>query len=571
MSQPDKTLHEVATLLSQCLEGDIQADQYDYFKTLLRQDPRARAYYYRLLAMHATLQESESIFALQDEFAETPYNREVWDALSIDERTAPAIDVPPAKPAPEIIQKVSRDKTPYKLNRSSLLTLIFSAAAIVLIVLFLHFGPNPSVHVATLTSSIDAVFAGNKTFSAGSRLSNHTDSLWLQKGVIKIEFDYGAKVVIEAPAEFQLDSAEDMTLYSGRLYAHVPDRSKGFTVETPNSRVIDLGTEFAVKVDYDGTSDVHMMKGKASLIPGVKGQTGQGQILTVGQAFHVNSRGAIETIAFQETEFVRDIFPDRKIAWRGQRLDLADIVGGGNGLGTGRTGHAIDPLTGTIEEWRLPAERYGNGGYVSVPGSVFIDGVFVPDGGNGPIQVTSAGHRWVCPDTSSGFKYNIVNSLRIPENRDQYDYADYPELSVHEDRILTKASEGEVPVRLMGLMAVQTPPDPTDSSLFIHANQGITFDLSEIRKLLPAVRITKFTSLFGVGELSTAPMALDLWILVDGQPRLIRQNADITTVIPIDIELSPSDRFLTLIVTEGGGFSYAFDWGLFMNPRLDIE
>ena len=462
MSQQDKTLHEVATLLSQCLEGEIQADQYDYFKTLLRNDPIARAHYYRLLAIHATLQESESIFILQDEFVESPYNQEVWEALSIDEKTAPAIDVPPQKPPQEIIQKVSRDKTPYKISRSSLLTLVFSAAAILLIALFLHFGPNPSVQVATLTSSIDAVFAGNKTFSAGSRLSNHTDSIWLQKGVIKIEFDYGARVVIEAPAEFQLDSAEDMTLYSGRLYAHVPDRSKGFTVETPNSRVIDLGTEFAVKVDFDGTSNVHMMKGKASLIPGIKGQTGQGQILTVGQAFHVNSRGAIQTIAFQATEFIRDIFPDRKIVWRGQSLDLADIVGGGSGLGARRLEHAIDPLTGAIEEWGLTSDRLGRGQFIPVSGSVLIDGVFVPDGGDGPIQVTSAGHRWECPDTSGFFKYNIVNSLRIPVSPDQYHY---DTSRPREDMILTKAAESDIPLRLMGLMAQETLPGPDRKSV----------------------------------------------------------------------------------------------------------
>jgi hypothetical protein len=399
-------------------------------------------------------------------------------------------------------------------------------------------------------------------------LSNHTDSLWLQKGVIKIEFDYGAKVVIEAPAEFQLDSAEDMTLYSGRLYAHVPDRSKGFTVETPNSRVIDLGTEFAVKVDFDGTSDVHMMKGKASLIPGIKGQTGQGQILTVGQALHVNSRGAIQSIAFQETEFVRDIFPDRKIAWRGQRLDLADIVGGGNGLGTGRPERAINPLTGEIEDWRLPMERYGNGGYVSVPGNVFIDGVFVPDGGDGPIPVTSAGHRWACPDTSSGFKYNIVNSLRIPDHPDKYNY---DESMPREDLILTKAAEDEVPLRLMGLMAQETLPGPTEASLFIHANQGITFDLDEIRKVLPNVRITAFKSVFGVGEITSVLANLDLWILVDGQPRVVKHNVDSSVMMAIDLALSSSDRFLTLVVTESSGFSYAFDWGLFMNPRLEIE
>ena len=571
MNPHETRLNEVVLLLLHSLEGDLGAEQHEYFESLLREDPRAREYYYRLLAIHATLQEPESIFTLQDDFVETPYSREVWDALSIEEKTAPAIAVPPPAKPQEIIQKVSRHKAPYKSNKSSLFVFVISVAAILFLALFLHFGPDPRVEVATVTSSIDAVFAGNRSYPAGSRLSNHTDSLWLQKGAVKIEFDYGATVVIESPAEFQLKSAEDMTLYSGRLYAHVPDRSKGFVVETPVSRVIDLGTEFAVKVDFDGTCDVHMVKGKASLIPGLKGQTKLGQILTAGQARHVDSRSEIQTIDFQDKEFIREFLAERGLVWRGQSLDLADMVGGGCGVGNGHNETAIDPLTGQTKVWDVPSERFGSGQYVSVAGREFIDGVFVPDGGNGPIQVTSSGLLWGGPDTSNCLKYEIVNSLCMPDRPEQYDYAAYSNLAVKEDRILTKASEGQVPVRLMGLMAVKTPPDPTDSSLFIHANQGITFDLDKIRKVLPMARITKFTSVFGVGELSTAPMSLDMWILVDGKPRLIKQNADTATVMDIDIELSPSDRFLTLVVTEGSDLSYAFDWGLFMNPRLEIE
>jgi hypothetical protein len=307
------------------------------------------------------------------------------------------------------------------------------------------------------------------------------------------------------------------------------------------------------------------------LIPGIKGQTGQAQILTAGNARHVNSKCEVQTIPMRKDEFIRGFLPDRGLVWRGQDLDLADIVGGGCGLGNGRNGQAIDPLTGMTHGWEgLPPESQGQGRYVGVAGNPFIDGVFVPDGGNGPIQVTSLGHRWNCPDTSNWFKYDIVNSLRIPDNPNQYDYAS-PGLTPKEDMILTKASEGNVPLRLMGLMAAKTPPDSSDSSIFMHANLGITFDLNEIRKVLPTVRITKFKSVFGVGEITSTSMNLDMWILVDGKPRLIKQNADTTTMMNIEIDLSQSDRFLTLVVTDGVGSIYSFDWGLFMNPRLEIE
>lgn len=574
MSHDHKLLNEVATLLSQSLEGDLPEDQYEDFKDLLRSNPQAREYYYHLLSIHATLQETESILILQEDSTQTLCSREVWDALSIEEKTAPAADVPPQKKTIEVIQKIHRNKVPYRMSRFSLLTFVVSTAAILLIALFLHFGPDPSFKVATLTSSIDAVFAGGKSYPAGSRLSSRKESIWLQKGIIKIEFDYGAKVVIEAPAEFQLKSPEDMTLLSGRLFAHVPDRSKGFTVETPNSRVIDLGTEFAMKVDFNGTSDVHMVKGSASLIPGTKGQTGQGQILSAGQARHVDANDAVQTIQLQDKEFVRDFLPERKAIWRGQSLDLADIVNGGCGLGTGTKGTGIDPLTGKPIVWAAGQDRFGQGVYTLVPSSPFIDGVFIPDGGDGPMTVSSAGHQCVdCPDTQAFFRYEILGcpSVIIDPNQYQDDA-----LRAREEQLMITAVEKGLPSRLMGLYGAKEKTGPDESSMLFHANVGMTFDVQPLRALLPGGKIVRFTTIFGIAEICPQPADVDVTILVDGQLRYSRTDVTHSDRVDIQIDLSETDRFLTLMVTESGSNTVnstnaTYDWGLFMNPRLEIE
>jgi hypothetical protein len=569
MTGNDPILQEVATLLAHSLEGDLPADQFEYFKNLLQHNPRARACYYRLLSIQATLQEAESILILQDDSSETDY-REAFNALSIEEKTAPAVEIPRQKPIKEIVSKIHYEKAPRTLSKSSIVTLAMSVAAILLIVLLLRFGPDPRIEVATVTSSNDVVFAGSKVFPVGSRLSSGTESLWLQKGAIEVTFDYGARVILEAPAHFNLNSAENIALHSGRLYAHVPERSKGFMVETPSSRVIDLGTEFGVKVDFDGSSDVYMMKGKASIFSGSKGQTGQGQILTAGEARRLDSKGNIETIPMREDEFAREFLLDGGLIWRGQDIDLADIVGGGCGLGTGRIEQSIDPATGAMAPWKIAHERVGTGRYNPVDGSVFIDGVFVPDGGNGPVQVTSSGLQWQSPDTTNALKYTIANTLRIPENLGEF--KDYAGTVPKEDAILSKASEGTVSLRPLGLMGSDTPPGESDSSIFMHANSGITFNLDTIRNVLPNAHIVKFKSTFGIAEITDKSALLDVWVLVNGQPRFYRQYVTAEAVIDIGIDLSSGDRFLTLVVTDGEDQSnYGFDWGLFMNPRLEVE
>ncbi|MCK4999069.1 MAG: FecR domain-containing protein, partial [Anaerohalosphaera sp.] len=81
----------------------------------------------------------------------------------------------------------------------------------------------------------------------------------------------------------------EIFLHTGRLYAKVPGHSKGFTVHTPTSSIIDLGTEFGVKVALDRSSDIHVFKGKTSLMLGTRGSTRQSQILTENHALRVKS------------------------------------------------------------------------------------------------------------------------------------------------------------------------------------------------------------------------------------------------------------------------------------------
>jgi hypothetical protein len=506
----------------------------------------------------------------------------VWQVLADEENKAPIVEIPFGRKEPrENVKTTEILMARPRINKFSLYSLLLSAAALIFMIVYAHYAPPKSGYeVAILTDSIQAKWADPAdTAKIGTRLLTNQGLAILKEGIIQMRYDDGVLVVIEAPAEYELLTSTEIAVNYGRLYATVSNAGKGFTVKTQNTRIIDLGTEFGVEADARGDTFLHVTKGKTTLIAGEKYNKVSMEV-SEGSAKKISSASSeILDIPCNKQLFARAIDSRRNVVWKGQlSIDLADIVGGGCGLGDGHNETAIDPLTGQMLDWKRTLNRYGlmgdfyrgQGQYVPVSGSAFIDGVFVPDGGNGPIQVTSVGHRWNCPDTSNFYKYDIVNSLHIPDNPNQYNY-DYPGLTVKEDMMLIKASEGQVPVRLLGLIAAKTPPNPTDTSLFMHANLGITFDLSQIRKVLPDVRITKFKSVFGMGELATTPLNLDLWILVDGKPRLIKQNADSTTAMNIEMDLSQSDRFLTLVVTDGGSSGYAFDWGLFMNPRLEIE
>ena len=110
---------------------------------------------------------------------------------------------------------------------------------------------------------------------------------------------------------------------------------------------------------------------------------------------------------------MQDINSKTQLIWRGQSLDLADIAGGGNGLGTGRRNVCID-LTGTLRDGVSRERLRRTRSYVPVRESAFIDGVFIPDGSDGPIPVSSAGHFYEAPATLGESYYGVFNGSILP-------------------------------------------------------------------------------------------------------------------------------------------------------------
>ncbi|HAY79835.1 MAG TPA: hypothetical protein DCY79_08520 [Planctomycetaceae bacterium] len=123
--------------------------------------------------------------------------------------------------------------------------------------------------VATLVRESDAVWRKRpESWLAGQPVE-------LVSGAIELEMKAGAEVTVQGPARFQLDSPHQVKLTSGHLHAVVPRKAIGFTVQTPASQVVDLGTEFDVTVDDQGATGVQVQRGEVELTS--KTAEGQGR------------------------------------------------------------------------------------------------------------------------------------------------------------------------------------------------------------------------------------------------------------------------------------------------------
>lgn len=116
---------------------------------------------------------------------------------------------------------------------------------------------------ATLTKIQDPVW--ERQSAVGDRIGSETVRLFA--GSVELTFDEGAVVTLEGPVEFRPSSTDKLELRRGRLLASVPRKAIGFTVSTPTSNVVDLGTEFEVAVNDLGESDVQVLKGEVEVAP----------------------------------------------------------------------------------------------------------------------------------------------------------------------------------------------------------------------------------------------------------------------------------------------------------------
>ncbi len=220
---------------------------------------------------------------------------------------------------------------------------------------------------------------------------------------------------------------------------------------------------------------------------------------------------------------------------RGEPIDLADLVGGGNGFSSGERGLGIDVRSGRPQERRLgDLDDIRPGKFVPVAWPA-IDGVFVPLAGE--TRISSAGH------VATGLPANGGKAW---------------------DAIRNGAVNNQFTTRLGPIDYAS----PGHSMIGLHANAGITFDLRAIREMAKTDLPITFSTVVGYGGELKAPSA-EFRILVDGDLRaegkIGREDAS-----AVEFEIGTESRFLTLISTDGGN-GYGHDQISFGDPWLTVQ
>jgi hypothetical protein len=192
--------------------------------------------------------------------------------------------------------------------------------------------------------------------------------LHLVGGLAEIEFDCGARVILQGSAGLELLSGRSARLLAGTLTARVPARAKGFTVLTPHNEVVDLGTEFGLSVENGGAATVRVFTGKVVAYPlGTDRGADPGVTIRQDQAARLDGR----TVDREPRDpgqvavkYVRAIVPPPIVTPQTIRLDFSqpfpgtilDAEGRGIGLTHRLPGTGAD-LPGRDPNLRLRTDR----------------------------------------------------------------------------------------------------------------------------------------------------------------------------------------------------------------------
>jgi ferric-dicitrate binding protein FerR (iron transport regulator) len=87
----------------------------------------------------------------------------------------------------------------------------------------------------------------------------------LVEGLAKIRFATGAELTLEAPATLRIIDALNCRLEKGAIVVTVPPSAIGFTVDTPEAKIIDFGTTFGVIAGPNGHYVVQVVDGLVEL------------------------------------------------------------------------------------------------------------------------------------------------------------------------------------------------------------------------------------------------------------------------------------------------------------------
>ena len=269
--KPMKT-SELTQLMHRQLLGDLSPDELEILEQNLLSSPELREDYLRAVRIDA---------AMQDE-------------------------------ADEMAEALDKGRSPNTGWKVAAIAATFALAALI----FTWWATNsldqppvvttstPPAAIATLGDDRGCIWESDFNARANNRLS--PGLLELKSGVAVIEFDGGARLALQGPAALELIDPKSARLQHGEASVRCEEGLYSFSLLTPTSVVVDIGTEFGVSVEEDGASEIHVLDGEVEVTEVAGGDNQHNRLLSEGNTLRLSPDGTGTELNASDRNWVRD-------------------------------------------------------------------------------------------------------------------------------------------------------------------------------------------------------------------------------------------------------------------------
>lgn len=142
-------------------------------------------------------------------------------------------------------------------------------------------------------------------------------------GAVELVLRNGVEILLEGPGELDLIGELQAFLHTGSAVVRMPKGMHGFRLETANTEVLDLGTEFAVKAASGVMTDVQVYDGAVLATSKFEGNGGRfPKRLEAGQAVRFSPESPDEpgTLPYEKGRFARRLPVDKAVEHQMPRL-----------------------------------------------------------------------------------------------------------------------------------------------------------------------------------------------------------------------------------------------------------
>ena len=161
--------------------------------------------------------------------------------------------------------------------------------------------------VATVTGLNAVQWAGSQNGAPLLSRCAVGDRLQMRAGSAELTFDAGVQVKVFGPADFEITSATSIRCLKGRVTTLVDKRGRGFSIQTPRAKVVDLGTQFGLAISETGETEVVVFQGAVDLSYSPQATAGDttSRRMLQGEAVLLKNSGEFErVVSVQRNSFM---------------------------------------------------------------------------------------------------------------------------------------------------------------------------------------------------------------------------------------------------------------------------